>query len=86
MPEIADADIRAARGADLLTFTSGSTVRNFAGAVGQPLPQTPTICIGPATAETARDIGFNVVGVADPHTIEGLVEAASSHFATAETP
>ena len=85
-PEISVADVRAARSADLLTFTSGSTARNFAEAVGTPLPDTPAICIGPATAEAARDIGFNVAGVADPHTVEGLVNAAEHYFAGLAVP
>jgi uroporphyrinogen-III synthase len=32
-------------------------------------------CIGPITAETARDVGLRVDVVASEHTVEGLVEA-----------
>jgi uroporphyrinogen III methyltransferase/synthase len=83
-PVVSDADVRAARDADLLTFTSGSTARNFVEAIGSPLPETPVICIGPATEKTAREIGLNVVGVASPHTIEGLLQAVHEYFAAAE--
>ena len=33
------------------------------------------ISIGPVTSQTARDRGLDVDAEADPHTIDGLVEA-----------
>jgi uroporphyrinogen III methyltransferase/synthase len=67
-------------GVDLITFTSGSTVQNFftlaqaAGLDPLNLPGNPKIaCIGPKTEKTARDLGFNVHRVAEPHTTDGLV-------------
>ena len=67
-------------GVDVITFTSPSTVRNFAIAlryvdVSKDLGHARIACIGPVTAEAARDLGLNVNVVADPYTIDALVEA-----------
>jgi uroporphyrinogen III methyltransferase/synthase len=67
-------------GVDLVIFTSPSTVRNFADAllhvtVTKDLRDTQIACIGPVTAEAARQLGMDVDIVANPHTIDGLVEA-----------
>ncbi|MHB9111729.1 MAG: uroporphyrinogen-III C-methyltransferase [Thermoleophilia bacterium] len=65
---------------DIITFTSSSTVTNFVklldGYDFQALPANVTIaCIGPVTADTARDLGLRVDLVADEYTIPGLVRA-----------
>jgi uroporphyrinogen III methyltransferase/synthase len=65
---------------DIITFTSSSTVKNFAALLdGMDLTQLPddvTIaCIGPVTADTARDLGLSVDVMAGEYTIPGLVEA-----------
>jgi uroporphyrinogen III methyltransferase/synthase len=62
---------------DVITFTSSSTVDNFCDAVGTELPdpQPLVVSIGPVTSETARARGLRVDVEADPHTIDGLVEA-----------
>lgn len=68
---------------DVITFTSSSTVRNFMEILGEipPLPDFVTIaCIGPITAQTARENGFAVHVVAEEYTIDGLVEALIDHF------
>ena len=60
---------------DAVTFTSSSTVTNFCDAIG-PVEQTPAVVtIGPATSATARARGLRVDAEADPHTIDGLVDA-----------
>lgn len=60
---------------DAVTFTSSSTVTNFCDVVG-PLPEGPRIVsIGPVTSKTASERGLRVDAEADPHTIDGLVEA-----------
>jgi len=41
-------------------------------------------CIGPVTSATARELGLRVDLEASEHTVEGLVEALTSHFATAQ--
>jgi len=62
---------------DALTFTSSSTVTNFVDAIGELTgPQPLVVSIGPVTSATARERGLRVDAEADPHTIEGLVEAA----------
>lgn len=65
---------------DIITFTSSSTVKNFVKLLEafdfQALPANVTIaCIGPVTAETARELGLRVDLVADEYTIPGLVRA-----------
>ena len=61
---------------DAITFTSSSTVTNFCAEVGAlPDPQPAVISIGPVTSQTARERGLEVHTEADPHTIDGLVDA-----------
>ena len=71
-------------GLDILTFTSSSTVRNFMQWLSSDEERVqlvtrnprPTIaCIGPITAQTARELGLDVDIVAQEFTIDGLVEA-----------
>jgi uroporphyrinogen III methyltransferase/synthase len=68
---------RVRRGVDAITFTSSSTVDNFCDALG-PLPADVSprvISIGPVTSASARAHGLSVDAEADPHTIDGLVDA-----------
>jgi uroporphyrinogen III methyltransferase/synthase len=66
-------------GADLITFTSSSTVENFM-ALGIPWPEKMRVAsIGPITSKTARDLGLHVDVEARRHDIDGLVEAIR-HF------
>ena len=72
-------------GVDVLTFTSGSTVRSFAAALGRAglgglLATTPVACIGPVTAQAARDLGLAPAVVAETHTGAGLVRALAEFF------
>jgi uroporphyrinogen III methyltransferase / synthase len=61
--------------ADVVTFTSSSTVSNFLAAMGgQPIPPV-VVAIGPITAATVRDHGLAVDVEAEVHTIDGLVDA-----------
>ena len=70
------AELEAARGADYLTFTSSSTVRNFAEALDGRLPERArVVSIGPVTSEAARQAGLEVAVEAERHDIEGLIEA-----------
>lgn len=59
---------------DAVTFTSASTVRGFVRALGTVKGTPKVICIGPVTAREARARGLTVHAVANPHTVEGLVE------------
>lgn len=73
-PEVVE---RVRRGdVDALTFTSSSTVTNLCDALsGLPVPQPLVVSIGPITSATARERGLRVDAEADPHTIDGLVDA-----------
>jgi uroporphyrinogen III methyltransferase/synthase len=61
---------------DYVTFTSSSTVKNFAELAGNlPWQKIPAACIGPITAETLRDYGVEPAIEAEEFTMEGLVKA-----------
>jgi len=67
-------------GADLITFTSSSTVENFV-ALGLPWPKGMRIAsIGPITSKTVRDQGLTVDVEAQRHDIDGLVRAIRELF------
>ncbi len=67
-------------GADLITFTSSSTVENFL-ALGLAWPRGMQVAsIGPITSQTARDHGLKVEIEARRHDIDGLVDAIRKHF------
>jgi uroporphyrinogen III methyltransferase/synthase len=69
-------------GADLITFTSSSTVENFL-ALGLARPKGIRVAsIGPITSKTARDNGLKIDIEARRHDIEGLVEAIRKFFAS----
>ena len=62
-------------GADMITFTSGSTAAHFQ-ALGLPLPEgLKTASIGPITSAEMRQLGMPVDLEAPQHDIPGLVEA-----------
>jgi uroporphyrinogen III methyltransferase/synthase len=67
-------------GADLITFTSGSTVDHFF-ALGLDWPEGCVAgSIGPVTSETLRKHGMPPAFEANPHDIPGLVAAIVRHF------
>ena len=66
---------------DAVTFTSGSTVRHFAEALSEPLPACPAVCIGPVTADAARDAGWVTVLTAEEHTADGIVAVMVARLA-----
>jgi uroporphyrinogen III methyltransferase/synthase len=68
-------------GADLITFTSSSTVENYM-ALGLPWPAGMQVAsIGPVTSKTARDLGLNVDMEARRHDIPGLVDTIQKFYA-----
>jgi uroporphyrinogen III methyltransferase/synthase len=68
--------IEAAQGADYVTFTSSSTVRNLTEALGERFPQQArVVSIGPITSEAARTAGLEVHVEAERHDVDGLVAA-----------
>ncbi|MFM8789950.1 MAG: uroporphyrinogen-III synthase [Chthoniobacterales bacterium] len=68
-------------GADLLVFTSSSTVRNFFG-LKLPVPSGLKFAsIGPVTTRTLEECGARPAVEAKRHDIPGLVEAITDYFA-----
>ena len=68
-------------GADLVTFTSSSTVENFL-ALKLPWPaQIKTASIGPITSETMRKNGLPVDAEAVQYDVDGLVGAVLKLYA-----
>ena len=70
---------------DAMTFTSASTVRNFAqihGAdqVADLLRGTVVASIGPVTAEAGEQLGIATTVMPDRYTIPALVDALVEHF------
>ncbi|HEY2475352.1 MAG TPA: uroporphyrinogen-III C-methyltransferase [Candidatus Cybelea sp.] len=75
--------------ADVLTFTSASTVRGFVALLGERLSPAEAArgrcvaCIGPITANAAAQAGLKVDVVASVFTTQGLLEALEANFARA---
>ena len=72
-------------GVDAIIFTSPSTVHNFVDALKdvssmKELNNIKIVCIGPVTAEAATQSGMQVALVANPHTIDALVEAMANEI------
>ena len=76
---------------DVITFTSSSTVRNFANLTGKnvrrgrprprkasPLDDVRFVSIGPVTSSTLRELGLPVDLEAKEYTIPGLIHAIVS--------
>ena len=72
---ISDAQHDRVTGADLITFTSSSTVERFLDAFGSDAVPPVVACIGPITAATARKHGVRVDIEAEVHSVTGLVDA-----------
>ena len=66
-------------GFDAVCFTSSSTVRNLVGIAGKPHTRTIVACLGPKTAETAREFGLRVDVQPEHPQVEDLVEALAAH-------
>ncbi len=66
-------------GFDAVCFTSSSTVRNLVGIAGKPHSRTIVACLGPKTAETAREFGLRVDVQPEIAQIEDLVESLAAH-------
>lgn len=61
--------------ADVVAFTSSSTVRAFAASLGIGSCPPIVVSIGPETTATLREFGVQPSRTADPHTLGGLVQA-----------
>ena len=72
-------------GVDMITFTSSSTVSNFAALLrdqdlSRLLSGIVIACIGPITKRTVEDLGRRPEVVAEEFTIPGLVRAIVDYF------
>jgi uroporphyrinogen III methyltransferase / synthase len=68
----------AVNSADMITFTSSSTVKNFYRIVKNT--NAKLACIGPITAETIEKIGYSPDITASEYTIDGLVDAILKYY------
>ncbi len=82
VPDASPGEARAAflpenGGIDVTTFSSSSAVNNLASLLGNDAARlingTLVACMGPVTAETARELGIRVDALAGEQSIEGLV-------------
>ncbi|HZR80673.1 MAG TPA: uroporphyrinogen-III C-methyltransferase [Candidatus Binatia bacterium] len=84
-------DALAAGPVDAVAFTSSSTVRGFLALLAEvdpshqrlDLARVAVACIGPVTADTAREAGLSVAIVAESYTVPALATAIERHFADA---
>jgi uroporphyrinogen III methyltransferase/synthase len=72
-------------GVDAVTFTASSTVYGFMERFGDlDLSRMSVACIGPITAQSARQAGLRVDVEAEEFTVSGLVAALRRYFGTLE--
>ena len=69
-------------GFDAVLFTSSSTVRNLVGIAGKPHNCTVIACIGPATAQTAKEHGLRVDVLCATPSAAALAEALAEFGTT----
>lgn len=78
-PAARPADAARRLAVDVITFASPSAVRFLlelaTPAEREALRTAASVAIGPTTAAAVRDAGLRLAAVADPHTIDGLIEA-----------
>jgi uroporphyrinogen-III synthase len=67
-------DVERLPAADLAVLMSPSAARAYARAGGS----APAISIGPQTTAAARAAGVDLVGEAEPHDLQGLVDCAAA--------
>ena len=75
---------------DVVTFTSGSSVRNFARALGEEqagglLRRAEVACIGPVTAEAASRLDIAATIVPAESTVPALVQAVADRLGVPRT-
>ena len=80
-PKGAQIELIASGKIDLVTFTSSSTVTNFCDLIGTSGKGIKAAAIGPITAATALDRGFEVVVTPRKYTIEALTAEIGEYFA-----
>ena len=72
---------------DMVTFTSSSTASNFHTLLDGKFSPGAIKCasIGPVTAKTGRELGFDVAVEAGTYTIDGLVQGIMDYFRAKNT-
>jgi uroporphyrinogen-III synthase len=76
-PAGARAALRDLGAVDGVLLASGSAAIHLQQSGGADLP---VFCIGPSTERVARELGFEVLGVAQEHTSEGLARCVLDHL------
>lgn len=66
-------------GFEVVCFTSASTVRNLVGIAGKPHARTLVVCLGPKTAEAAREFGLRVDVQPETPEVGPMIEALVAH-------
>ena len=84
-PQVTELSMRLEAGnIDVITFTSSSTVKNFLALTGDKLlpaiRKVKIACIGPVTANTAREAGLNVEILPEQYTVSSLLDAIEAFF------
>lgn len=84
VPKYDEACKNKVREADVITFTSPSTVENFVkilGNEGLSLCETKTVVsIGPVTTQKAKELGLKVDVTSEDHSIPGLIQALKRYL------
>jgi len=75
---VGEDELDEASAADVITFTSPSTVAAYLELAGRRRVPPVVACIGPVTAEAARAAGLSVDVVAAQHSVDGLVAALTA--------
>ncbi len=76
--EVAEAELARLWAADAVVLMSGSAARSLGAQGGQG--NALVVCIGPKTAEVAREVGLRVGLVADEATSQGIIRALVEHY------
>ncbi len=79
-PPIGEDDLASAAEADVITFTSSSSVTGYLEVAGPNSVPPIVASIGPVTSATARAAGIRVDVEAAHHSAEGLVTALCAHL------
>ncbi len=72
------AELEAARSCDAVLFTSSSSVLSWRAVASVADTPLTVVSIGPQTSTTVRFVGLKVTAEANPHTLDGLVQATRS--------
>ncbi|MFB6347729.1 MAG: uroporphyrinogen-III C-methyltransferase [bacterium] len=83
-------DLLSSRSADMITFTSSSTVENLFECLDEKtarnwLQQLDCAAIGPITAGTLKNYGVTASVVPDNYNLEAFTQAILDHFQTLQT-